>query len=136
MVSVYNTLLEAALSEDDPALRSDLEQLVQSPGCDASIYQYEAGRFKCMHLSNIRVKKDAPKGTGTKFMEGLLELADKHGRYVTLEVGVHEPADRRSDFKQTTSQSRLRAFYSRLGFRKNSTRGLYQLRGSMHYSPR
>lgn len=136
MISVYNALLEVALSEEDLPLRSDLEQLAQSPNCDASLYQYEVGRFKCVHLSNIRVRKDAPRGTGTKFMVNLLSLADKHGRYVTLEVGAHEPADRRSDFKQTTSQSRLRAFYSRLGFRKNSARGLYQLRGSMHYSPK
>lgn len=136
MNSVTRNLIEIALEDEDPALRADLQTLAQSQGCDASLYQYETGRFKCVHLSNIRIRKDAPKGTGTKFMEALKSIADKHGRYITLEVGIHEPADRRSEFKQTTSQSRLRSFYSRLGFRKNSTRGLYQLRGSMHYSPR
>ena len=125
------------------SLESELSSLENGEYYRASMWEYTAGDLECIHLQTIMVKKDAPKGTGTEFMKRLISLADSHGKWITLDVGSRDdsraytaPGKSGSGFKTTTSSDRLRRWYSSLGFKRNSVKGLYQLRGSMHRPPK
>lgn len=102
---------------------------------DVYLNPYWAGQFKCVHLNMIRVKKDAPKGLGTAYMEKLCEMADKWGWVITLNLGSKGDGEDQSGYKRTTSSTRLHRFYTRFGFKKNASRGMFQLRGTRHRMP-
>lgn len=130
-------LLLRRLREGGDGVQRELSALAASGPWDAWAYPYDAGGIPCVHLQQIRVVRNAPPGTGTRFMEELQALAARHGRWITLEPGQRGDGDaaRTSPWKRTTSQGRLRAWYSRLGFRRNAAAGLFQLRGTMHWRP-
>ncbi len=123
---------------DEAELQAELEALATaSPYYEANLFLYDAGRFACIDLNKIRVRRDAPPGTGTDFIEKLQAIAKRYGRYITLTPGSHDDADRKDRvWKQTTSANRLKAWYSSLGFRRNASKGLFQLRGYFHWSPK
>lgn len=102
----------------------------------ASIWEYKAGDLDCIHLQSIMVKKNAPPGTGTEFMRELIGIANRDNKWITLDLGSRDYGSKYSEYKSTTSSSRLKRWYSSLGFKRNSAKGLYQLRGSMHRPPR
>ena len=82
-------------------------------------------------LHTLNARRDAPRGTGTAFMTDLCALADRHGLMITLEAGEQRGS---TGFKNTTSINRLRAFYARFGFQRNSGKRNYRpdLSGTMH----
>ena len=82
-------------------------------------------------LQTLNARRDAPRGTGTAFMTDLCALADRHGLMITLEAGEQRGS---TGFKNTTSINRLRAFYTRFGFQRNSGKRNYRpdLSGTMH----
>ena len=82
-------------------------------------------------LQTLNARRDAPRGTGTAFMTDLCALADRHGLMITLEAGEQRGS---TGFKNTTSINRLRAFYARFGFQRNSGKRNYRpdLSGTMH----
>lgn len=130
------TLAEKLLNEAD----ADIESLENGPFHKAMIWEYEAGDLPCIHLWSIRVRTDAPPGTGTKFMRELMDIADRKRKWITLDIGSRDDPSIRSSiklsgYKSTTSSDRLRRWYSSLGFRRNASKGLYQLRGTMHRPP-
>ena len=55
-------------------------------------------------------------GTGTAFMQALTQLADAHGRRITLTPALRDPR------VGTTSRARLKRFYKRFGFVENKGR--------------
>jgi len=70
-----------------------------------------------IELSQIIVDKDKQKqGSGTGAMKELVNFADQHGKIIVLDPAL---IDKRHG---TTSQSRLRKFYSRFGFINNKGR--------------
>jgi hypothetical protein len=110
---------------------------------NASLWEYTADDLECIHLQSIMVRKDAPKGIGTEFMRKLSSLADSHGKWITLDLGSRGDSKsytakgrRGSGYKTTTSSDRLKRWYSSLGFKRNASKGLFQLRGSMHRPPK
>lgn len=112
----------------------DLTSLERGDNYEASLWEYQAGDLACIHLGSIRVRADAPAGTGTRFLESLFRYADRNNRWITLDLGSREAAGK-TGFKRTTSTSRLQKWYARNGFRRNAAKGLFQLRGSMHRPP-
>ena len=86
-------------------------------------------------LQTLNARRDAPRGTGTAFMTDLCALADRHGLMITLEAGEQRGS---TGFKNTTSINRLRAFYARFGFQRNSGKRNYRpdLSGTMHRNAR
>lgn len=130
---LHSLLLE--YTEEETA---DLNALRNPPSGMLQVYlwPYNTGKFRCVHLSQIWVKKEAPKGTGTAWMEELCRVADKHGWIITLELGNKGGGDTDGVYKKTTSQGRLQRFYSRFGFKKNATKGMFMLRGTRHRMPR
>ena len=123
---VANLLME---TEDE------LKSLSEGPYHTASMWYYAVDGIKCIHLQSIKVKKDAPAGTSTSFMQDLIRIADREDRWITLDVGSRDTATRKTDYKKTTSSGRLMRWYSSLGFRRNASKGLFQLRGTMHRAP-
>lgn len=85
-----------------------------------------------VYLSNLRVKKTAPEGTGSRFMNDMGSLADELGVTLLLSPGA---SDSDPVYKRTSSLDRLRRFYGRFGFKSSSKAGRYDLRGSMHRFP-
>jgi len=135
---VERTVTDLDQKEAEAACKADLEALAtSSPYWEANIYTYDAGRFACIDLNKIQVRRDAPPGTGTDFIRKLQDIAKRYGRYITLTPGSRDDSDRKDRiWKQTTSSNRLKAWYSRLGFRRNAAKGLFQLRGYFHWSPK
>ncbi len=134
---VERTVTDLDRKEAEAACRAELETLLRAdPNCEVYAHVYDIYDFTCIDLAQIRVRKDAPSGTGSRFMEKLCALADRYGRWITLSPGQRGDGDSKSVWKKTTSQSRLMRWYSSMGFRRNSSKGLYQLRGTMHRRPK
>lgn len=129
--------LSQLLLEDDLDLASDLNRMNHS---DPNVSAYaHLSRDGTIHLADLQVKRTAPPGTGTAFMDRLCALADKNGAIITLTPGTRDPsghAAQKSPFKRTTSTTRLDRFYRRFGFVRNSSKGRYDLYGTRHRSPR
>lgn len=96
-------------------------------------------QHNALRLVTLRVSVGAPPGTGTRFMQELVRLADQHGWMLLLQTAERDNrADRKHQkslgFKWTTSSSRLKRFYRRFGFASNLT---YRpdLPGNMHRKP-
>lgn len=97
---------------------------------DVHIFLGQSGRGeKTVHLQHIQVKRDAPPGAGTRYMEELCAAADQFGWVITLDLGSPENVAR-SEWKKTSSTERLRRFYRRFGFNKKTKWGRYDLHGS------
>ena len=106
-------------SDPDPNLQSKLKSL-ESKYQDLDIYAVAYKDY--IHLKHLVSKENAPKGTGSSYMNDLTQLADKNKVMITL-----TPAEKgsfgRPGFKKTSSYSRLVAFYKRFGFKsKYSTK--------------
>lgn len=106
-------------SDPDPNLQSKLKSL-ESKYQDLDIYAVAYKDY--IHLKQLVAKENAPKGTGSSYMNDLTQLADKNKVMITL-----TPAEKgsfgRPGFKKTSSYSRLVAFYKRFGFKsKYSTK--------------
>ena len=109
-------------------------KLADSPNRESWLHFYEHPRGEVLHLDHIRVAKDAPTGTGTAFMEQLCEIADAKGLVITITPSIFESKNRK--WKTSTSYNRLKRFYGRFGFRRNATKGRFDLRGTMHRNPK
>lgn len=95
-----------------------------------------------IYLDKILAMKDAPIGTGSAYMKELCAIADDYGRIVLLETAPkgygNKYNTRDTQFKITSSGSRLAKFYSRFGFVSNYSSRDYRadLRGNMHRYPK
>ena len=100
-------------SDPDPNLQSKLKSL-ESKYQDLDIYAVAYKDY--IHLKQLVAKKNAPKGTGSSYMNDLTQLADNNKVMITL-----TPAEKgsfgRPGFKKTSSYLRLVAFYKRFGFK-------------------
>lgn len=105
------------------------------PSVDGWAYPYQVFGRIVIHLMDLKVRKDAKKKAGTKYMEGLCDIADRHQVIVTLNPGVKDKSDPKSHWKSTTSYARLVRWYRTLGFKPNRVGGRYELKGSMYRSP-
>ena len=118
----------------------DISQLLDIPGSRGiesfgSFYQDQRGE-DVLHIHDLKARHGT-KGLGTRFMEDVCAKADEMGFMITLSLATKgDYKDRGSDWKTTTSSSRLERFYRRFGFKNNCKRGRYDLRGSMHRSPK
>ena len=121
-------------SQNVSELPASLKQLVASfnPHIEARLYDYpDKGVTKLDHLV---AQRDAPKGSGTAFMQALSKWADANGRLLILQTACHDPLRVPTSYKSTTSFSRLKNFYKRFGFVPNYGKRTYRpdLDGSMH----
>jgi len=84
---------------------------------DLWIFSLTLHRNGDIKLDSIIVKPDELKqGKGTKAMNQLIELADRHQRKLWLSPGKKDP------YHKTTSRARLVRFYKRFGFIENKGR--------------
>lgn len=112
-------LLLLPLDEDIQNLVNEYEEI----GATISLFQYP----EYLELSSIKVN-ERKRGTGTAFMEKLVDLADLKGLYIFLTPSM--------DFG-ATSVSRLESFYSRFGFKKNTGRNKdFRTRHTMIRTPK
>lgn len=116
----------------------DLEDLIDIYSVYLDVYLNDDPTNKVTILRTLRAKKDAPKGTGTQFMEELCEWADANDRLLLLRTGVKEKPRKGDEYKATISELRLIKFYSRFGFVSNYSKKDYRpdLEGNMHRYPR
>ena len=91
-----------------------------------------------LKLSNLRAKKDAPKGVGSEFMKELCKWADRYRITLVLQTASKGDFDKKSPYKQTSSTDRLKKFYSKFGFTSNYGKKSYRsdLSGNMHRIPK
>jgi GNAT superfamily N-acetyltransferase len=85
-----------------------------------------------IQLADLVVPKDQRgTGVGSQFMHELTDMADRHGRTVTL-----TPAQR-DDNMGTTSKSRLQKFYGGFGFVRNKGRNTdFTISDTMYRKPK
>ena len=109
-------------SDPDPNLQSKLKSL-ESKYQDLDIYAVAYKDY--IHLKHLVSKENAPKGTGSSYMNDLTQLADKNKVMITL-----TPAEKgsfgRPGFKKTSSYSRLVNFYKRFGFKSKYGKTSYR----------
>lgn len=119
------------------SIASELKAIESGDHHSGFATEYQAGDLNCIHLHSIMVKRDAPQGIGTSYMKDLIRLADSKNLWITLDVASRGDFKRRGDekYKSTTSTNRLKRWYSSLGFKSNSAKGLFQLKGTMHRPP-
>lgn len=125
----YQLLFENHLNDSLAHLINDHK----SRGVDAHAYINSHG----VVLSNLQVEKNAPKGTGTSFMNDLVEWADKNSQILILRTAAR--GDGKSQvYKTTSSSNRLKEFYKRFGFLDSYGKKSYRpdLGGNMHRHPR
>jgi len=91
-----------------------------------------------LKLSNLRAKKDAPKGVGSDFMKELCKWADRHRITLVLQTASKGDFDKKDPYKQTSSTDRLKKFYGRFGFVSNYSKRNYRsdLSGNMNRQPK
>lgn len=97
-----------------------------------SFYQSD---YDVIELVSLRAKKNAPKGTGSSFMQELVNWADANKKTIILQTAQKGDFDTSKDFKSTTSANRLKKFYGRFGFRIKPN-SLSYLDGNMVRTPR
>jgi len=98
--------------EPDPELQSKLDMIKQRYASHLSI---DAIAYKDrIRLKGLNATEDAPKGTGSSYMQDLINLADSKGLLITLSLGYKGYGD--MGFKKTSSTRRLTNFYRRFGF--------------------
>jgi hypothetical protein len=105
---------------------------------DTRAFLTKSGGNDIIKLDHIQAKKSAPAGTGSDYMRELVKYADDHGLTIALQTATKGDLDSSSEFKKTSSQSRLKEFYSRFGFKSNYGKRSYRadLPGNMHREPK
>lgn len=94
------------------ASMNHIEKVAQKSGVD--LITSVTRNFPRIKVHTIIVPKQyRMRGVGSNIMEKISKVADKHKRYVTLDVAAKDT------FTGTTSASRLIKFYRRFGFRPN-----------------
>lgn len=88
-------------------------------------------RPKLLAIASFQTKRIAPKGTGTKILEEICKLADKHQICLTLDTAAKSKV--RGEWKGTTSTARLQRLYKKFGFEHHHPNEPYG--GSMHRDP-
>ncbi len=84
-------------------------------------------QYNRLHLDSLIVPKAMRnQGIGSKIVQEIIDFAHSHGYCLTLTPGVKDKNT------GTTSQSRLKRFYGRLGFKKNKD---YRFSSSMINKP-
>jgi len=91
--------------------------------------------YEAIELVSLRAKKDAPKGTGTNFMNELVNWADENKKTIILQTAQKGDFDTSKEFKSTSSGNRLKKFYGRFGF-KLKPNSLSYLDGNMVRLPK
>jgi len=114
------------MKEDDIITETDEEREF----AELRAYPYYVSGGIALGISHLRVKKGAPAGTGTSVMNRVLRLADEHQVPVTLSASRFDPSPG-SPWKRTTSTTRLKKFYRRLGFETKTKKGRYDFNGSL-----
>lgn len=99
----------------------------------ARAYAMSNGTIK---LDHIQVRRDAPAGAGSAYMQELGALADRYGMTLALQTATKGDLTD-NGYKKTTSTGRLKKFYGRFGFKSNYGKRTYspQLPGNMHRRP-
>lgn len=82
-------------------------------------------------LWHLWTKIEAPKGTGTKFLNKICKIADKHKIITILDPAGKSKA--KDEWKGTTSKKRLIQFYKRFQFKPHHMDE--NLLGTMHRLP-
>ena len=86
-------------------------------------------------LHHLHALKDAPKGSGSAYMEDLCRWCDANRvDIISLRTGQKGDVPPGGNMKSTTSSDRLKRFYARFGFRSNYDKRNYRpdLPGNMH----
>lgn len=125
---------KAIILEAQQGLKAELDKLAQEFSPQLHALATDDGEMITLH--SLQALKTAPPGTGTAYMKRLTTLANKHGRYIVLRT-ASKGDHRDSQFKRTTSSSRLQKFYKRFGFKSNYGSRSYRsdLPGNMHRLP-
>lgn len=108
--------------EPDSQLQSELDALAGKyvPYLIVNLEGYKDS----IKLRGVNASKDAPKGTGSSFMNDLIKLADEKGLMITLTPAVKGYGDK--GFKKTSSYQRLVSFYKRFGFKSKYGKSSYR----------
>lgn len=108
--------------EPDSQLQSELDALAGKyvPYLIVNLEGYKDS----IKLRGVNASKDAPKGTGSSFMNDLIKLADEKGLMITLTPAVKGYGDK--GFKKTSSYQRLVDFYKRFGFKSKYGKTSYR----------
>lgn len=115
------------------------DMALRHPHLDVSGLEYKPPMVPGFKLITLRAKRDAPKGSGTRFMEELCAWADRKGILLFLQTAARDkPSERSIWYKWTTSEARLKRFYKRFGFVSNYGKRSYRLdiTGNMHRHPK
>lgn len=133
MISITQAL--ASIRESADPAWDELQQLIAKhrPDVDATCHKDPKG-FTV--LSHLQVRRSAPSGAGTAFMNDLVRWVDRHREMLTLQTATKGNL-KKSNWKTTTSSDRLKRFYSRFGFKSNYGSRSYRvdLPGNMHREP-
>ncbi len=133
--SICEALLDDAVTR---AAEAELRTLAtENPEVESRTLVDERGsHWMLIRLDMLKARRDAASGAGTRYMEGLCDVADRYGFTIVLQTATR--GDLGGEFKRTTSVARLKQFYSRFGFTSNSGRMDYrpELPGNMHRNPR
>lgn len=124
-------------SEGPHPLQAAADKLVEpyKPYLEARV------NFTCrdvLKLDHLQVRRDAPKGTGTGYINDLARFADRHGLILSLRTATGDDFKGSSTWKRTSSMNRLKKFYGRAGFVSSYGKRSYRpdLGGNMHRYPR
>ena len=110
-------------SDPDPNLQSKLESLESKYRDRLDIYAVAYKDY--IHLKQLVAKENAPKGTGSSYMNDLTQLADNNKVMITL-TPSEKGSFGRPGFKKTSSYSRLVDFYKRFGFKSKYSKKSYR----------